>query len=543
MNWLNFFLILLNIIRSEEDLINVKKVYLLENNFWGADNEQQIKTDKGFLCRVAIFVVGTGGSHDGFDYTQKTCYFLKYTNLSYAVLKDWMVKDIIHFLKSPEHDNRFLKFHFLFTDELILNHRQFKSYTGKKQFYIIYKLLEKNVENNDINMKCDGIEIRLFRIKERIVGFTCMELLKHNEYISRIDENMLKEGLKSMENDAAFELYNFKNYSECLESLKNFVKTLRRFKLVMDSDSTVLKTDGPIDTTTTLMDSEFIFRLNEKFNEDIKKHNVNCSKSKLRRFFCISCKNKNNLNDVQKTNEASSPLRSLFNICCDHLKDEMLKNNIFFPIGNKYDIDYYLKELYKQIFKSINCRQEYYDVNNPENNSSMLRGLINLFDCFLDKLQATAVRDLCESEYIQKYFSGLLGREVKTLEDYINVEKIVCDYHNMFLYIDNLAFRIKGQCVLFPYFQPIFNDTYNYRIIDGIEITVRFPAEFEIFKAFDVEGNSILMERNTDYFLDKIGRIYCTSEVLKKKNIYEIEIISSVYKFSKRFKIDEYLEV
>jgi hypothetical protein len=100
-------------------------------------------------------------------------------------------------------------------------------------------------------------------------------------------------------------------------------------------------------------------------------------------------------------------------------------------------------------------------------------------------------------------------------------------------------------CDISPYFYPIFTDNHNYRIVDGIEIKNEDPAKFARLRAFDDNEEEVSLEEGVDYFVNELNCFYFTSEVLKMKNIQEIEMISVIPFFnliSKKIKVNDYIK-
>jgi hypothetical protein len=234
-------------------------------------------------------------------------------------------------------------------------------------------------------------------------------------------------------------------------------------------------------------------------------------------------------------------LESLFKKCCNHLKTKLLEDHFLFLIGNEYTIDFYLDKFCDLIYESLELDHVIQNFENKEEVNFIFYKMIDLLDCHLRCLQSNIIKGLCDSEYVKYHFSKFVRQEIVILDDYIKVERIFCDYYNMFVYIANIARSIEGPCRSFAYFSPIFIDNYTCRIINGIEINFRDSNKFLQIKSFDFKGDVIDLKKDIDYFSDDNGEKYFfTEDILKEKNITEIELISSKTDF-KRFRIDDYL--
>ncbi|EOB14081.1 hypothetical protein NBO_40g0002 [Nosema bombycis CQ1] len=328
MNWLIIILIYLTNVMSEKNLFCIKKAYFLEHNFW-SDDQRQDKTDKGYLFKVIISVKGDNSSRYGVEYDLTNCHYFKSTKLRYAVLDEWMMKDILH---SKAYDDKcFLRFIFLFTDKSIQDHKCFKICESDVKLYKTYKLLEKMSENS-MTLKSEELEIRMYHIKERFKGFAYIKLLKLNEYILKISEKKLKEKLENIKDDVKFKFYYFNSPFECLKNLQIFVKEIRCFKLVEENvlpSNLTGFVEISIDSTTTMQGSKFTDQLYEK------------------------CLNKIDTFDFDVENKSMQTLKFLFKKCCNHLKTKLLENHFLFLIGNEYTIDFYLDKFCDLIYESL----------------------------------------------------------------------------------------------------------------------------------------------------------------------------------------------
>jgi hypothetical protein len=519
MDWLAFMKF--TNIWSYVEQIHVRRTYFLENNFLRDDQEQE-KTEKVYLHGISIYIEGEERSFCGFNCTITNFYLLKSTKKWYIPLKETIGKHIDVFLNSHKEDKFFLKIEYIFSDQPFAN-KSFSDENEENQINLTYKQIYKTAEKGILGLRYDGIESHLFHIKERFKGLVFMKLLKLNKYISIINLKRFEQKNETSKHDLDFDLYYFKNYSACLKNLKKFVQDLKYLNLVEHYFPKVLVEKFSFDKKTTIKTSDFMDRISKNFISDLKKVEKNTSIG----------------------SQALKNSKLIFDKYCDYLKNELLEKRILLLIGGIYDIDYYIKVLYDHIFKtSLELSQEDQGFINPNNIFSILSEMTNLFDCYLIKLQKRTIKDLCESEYIHKHFSKLLGRKVKTLDDFMIVEKMVCDYYNVFVHTANLARKFYGSFALFSYCKPLFNDDiFKYRILDGFGCRLGKGNNLNQIKAFDCNLNEVTLTKGVDFFVDEFRRLFFISDVLRKKNVKEIEIVSFAFKFKKIFKISEYLFV
>lgn len=141
---------------------------------------------------------------------------------------------------------------------------------------------------------------------------------------------------------------------------------------------------------------------------------------------------------------------------------------------------------------------------------------------------------------IDKYFSTLINKNIVTLEDYIEVEKIICDYYNMIVYIESRQSRIN-KTVKSDFVELVSIDNYNYRIIKAIEISSSVFSKSVQIKAYGYEGEEIPIVEGIDFFKRAITRICVLSERLNEKNICEIEVLAFDGVYKKRFNVEQCL--
>jgi hypothetical protein len=191
-----------------------------------------------------------------------------------------------------------------------------------------------------------------------------------------------------------FNLYYFKNYSECIENFKSFAKDLGYFNLVKDEIWIILFKKQNIDKNTTLEVSKFNHILKDKLKTKFKKEGGPKLKGEQKR------------------------LKFLFDECSDHLVIKLLNDEIFLPINELFNLEYYLNKIFDIVYKTAELHQHKLDKINQEENKINSDCMKDMLDQNIYRLQLEGVKQLCDSVYLHKHLSQLLGRELETLDDY-----------------------------------------------------------------------------------------------------------------------------
>jgi hypothetical protein len=234
-------------------------------------------------------------------------------------------------------------------------------------------------------------------------------------------------------------------------------------------------------------------------------------------------------------------LNDFFKICCCFVKNQMIKNVVFSPLYGDHHINYYFEKIYSIIYEVVLSYEEKY-FNTNFDHELVVEQMLKELDDNLKKFQGDLAEELCNSEYFKKCFSELFRRDISTLDDYIEVEKIVCDYNKMFAFISNVARRIEDQsCDLLSYYRPNPEKNLDSKIVSGIEIVFNNQIKFKEIKAFDDEGKKISMMKNGKFPIDRIETLYFTTDVIKKLNIKELEISFPDDRPSKKIKVNDFL--
>ncbi|EOB14955.1 hypothetical protein NBO_11g0027 [Nosema bombycis CQ1] len=178
-----------------------------------------------------------------------------------------------------------------------------------------------------------------------------------------------------------------------------------------------------------------------------------------------------------------------------------------------------------------------------ENVNTTLKVLIDFFDIHFLELQEKALNDLCESKLFFCHLLKYVEKNIKTSEDFINIENLICDYHNILVYIVNSDSTFKNRFENFYFSKPIFIDENNYKIIDGIEIYFEHKPNLKCVKGYYGENDFIILEKDVHYFISEFNNLYCPSDILRKLNLKEIELVSFNVKIMVRFNVYDYINV
>jgi hypothetical protein len=513
-----FLTCLLVFIKSiPESIYGVEKVYLLENKLWGPDNEQ-VGTDQGFLNRVEIGV--TGKSKHRYlcsRHYPDTNYHLTYTEQYYLILEKDLADDFDHFFYEPAECKGLLEVKYLFTDKLIGNaYRKNLSMYDQKLDYMTYLIKEKSSErNNKISMISDGIDVRNTHIKYLLFNLCSLQLQKFDQYVTKIEGNRPGDGLTWFKMDAKYTIYYFKDYYSCFENIKKFIGDLRYLNFVGGSylESVAKNLPGTSDSTKVIKIANFI----RTFREEIEQKKNWCEDSKA-------------------DSECEYSIKKILDKCFDILVKNFETNNLFFPVGGKYNLQFYYGKLQEIVCKRIiNLVDDYFneDFVGKEN---ALRNLEDKLRRQIHHLSLTAFYDLFKTDYIFKHFANVYGQNFKTQEDYVCLDKILCDYFSTFLFIFHSVYPDHPVC----YIPPVFVNDFDYNLVSCIEIDEECLHRNKHIMALDDNGYEVKLYEDVHYFVKGLKRYY-SYDVIKRMNIYEFDLASYDINSSKRLKVYDFL--
>ncbi|EOB12842.1 hypothetical protein NBO_359g0001 [Nosema bombycis CQ1] len=315
------------------NLLNIREVLLFKKDLW-KDGLNQSKVDNEYLIRVIISVKSKNHSSFNACYSKNDGYYLKYNAQTYTVVKYCIENYITSNSNTFETHKNFLKIQYLFCVIPDRNHLYFNDSNSSSEFdgfndeekcieniYLTYKWLQRTLECDaaGISLKNNEIELRLFNIMQLFIGFVKVKLVRIDEYLVKLNEKGFNN---KIEESKSFNLFYFKDFSECILNFSKYVKALNCFNLDNDSNSDLNSTKNDNvdkDMKTSLKVSEFLDYINNKFYEDHEE----LKSSQL------------SLNIVQKN------FRLMFEKCLDHIKDRLIHRNVMLPITGDFTINYY----------------------------------------------------------------------------------------------------------------------------------------------------------------------------------------------------------
>jgi hypothetical protein len=440
---------------------------------------------------------------------------LGHTNLKYFKIDNLNFDDKIYFSNASQVDKIFLRVHFVFED--LTSENNSRSLTDKKKFYWYesFKWPEKSSYNiNSISLKCDEIKARKISINENLRRIVDKNFHKIDKCIQDFGRDKFLNQVKC---DGNFDLFYFQKHLECLKTLQKFVKNFEYFKLVEDDFS-----GGTINMKTTMKISELKNFFKDKFKEDLEQESNNYDKL---------------------TSKTFKSFETLINDCFTNFVSYMLTSDIFLPISDYYSTNLYRKELYDCVYSVVKVKFFEYEMAELKEIYLVFEKIIvDIINCLKEK-QRELIRNICRTDLFYNHFSQLLGKQIKTLDDFIIVEKIVCDFHNMLAYKINIGCSLSKSFILTYYRSPIFIDDYDCSIIRGIEIKLAdgFLDKFGSIKAYDDKGKVVNFIASEHFFFGENRTLNTTSGILKQLNIKEIEVITEKKGKRIRFKVEDYL--
>ncbi|EOB12217.1 hypothetical protein NBO_501g0009 [Nosema bombycis CQ1] len=504
MNLLTVLLVLLSNIYSLNPYVYIDTEYFVEHNFW-EPIEKSPDLNKKNLCSVRIKFEERDEHLCTIELPNDSDYRYETNNSYYSNINRSDVRNIISYLKSQRKDKAYLRFEFYYTDKsheyarkAFLDHRNL-------EWYKTFKVVELKTENTIEFSNDEPRNVVMHHVEERFRNLILNDLIIFNNKI-------LKEWNGEFEEKPNFDLYYFKNYSDCFKELKGFIDSLKFLVLFDDTSNSATFTTSNQETNTITY-SSVIENLTEKFGKDFE--NMNTDEKRI--------------------------LKSVFDSICKSVTNELLNDKIVLPLGKSYTIDYHFEKLYAFIIKKTCETQEICIC--PDRYKSKRAFCHHYPNDAHEKMNLKKILLFDLYETISKYFFNL------TSEDYVEFEKVVCDFYNMIKYLKN---KFRDECLQLDiqclrknkaYSKPIVINDYKCRIVKGIELYFPKNSETGKLKAFDSEGKEIEIKKGVDYFKTSKSTIFITFENILSKKIKEIEVFSENNEFSKRFWILEDLRI
>ncbi|EOB13055.1 hypothetical protein NBO_222g0001 [Nosema bombycis CQ1] len=501
MNWIT--ILLSYTLSIQGNCASIEKIYFLENNFWEED-QRYVETEKGVFSAVHIIFLKEPNCNFYLFTTAKNCFYFESFNHAYTFLSKADYDFINSCVKSGDLKNAFLNIVLYFFDQPLETEEELNDYTGRKRLVSTYKPLEKVLGNNESISEFKKIQMRLLHVKARLSIF----LLKETVEIKDIAETEITMMLKEYGQYAIFEFHYFEGYTDCLKCVKDFLDTLCYFELIANDDDRILVEAffGPfIPSKNEMKESEFVKRLLEKFD-------VTTPHSNRRDFVRHS-----EIKVCKATNR-------FIKICVLYIKDKLLNKELMLLMGDKYNFDFYIEKLHSIISTAVKKVSDVKRLTLDEEDK-FLEEEFDMENGELKKLEMAALNLLCETDFIPNYFSKVLGKKIETLADYITIDKMACDFHNIICKIINIiALKENPQVDLKPYYEPV-NDDCNYKVVEGFTIKLEDGVTLKQIKGFNDKGKIIKLEIDEHYIVDQNNSYHFVKKVLEMDNIHEIELL------------------
>ncbi|EOB12482.1 hypothetical protein NBO_429g0003 [Nosema bombycis CQ1] len=454
----------LNVVYTFDPFL-INEVLVLENNYWGEDNAQ-LETKEGFLNAV-IVEINNGEKQDLWEnlIIPSDCYydsekikhlFVLFTNLTEKILSKANADN--------EDQTLVLNFQYFYSDTKLENAFSMVDYKGKLYFYENYKVL--NYESDDtIKFKEDTSKSCICHVKQMTQN------LFNSKYVVLVDSDT-----DFIDQNMNVTLCYFSSQKSCFENFKKFVQFLNCLKLAKDDTDPISQNNSIVDENNLLEMSFFDSYLENKFNIDYK----NKKDAKIHRFIDM--------------------IESLFEQCCYEIKEKLSNHQIILPVNGIVTIEFILDQFYELIKKAIesslkNIGSEY-SVKVPV----IFCAYFLVFKRDIKRMSKSIINSTWESLRIFDYFNELLGREIANEEDYMEVDKAICDYFNIMRCINEAKYDQSRTSVI-NLANPMLKDKFECRLIKAFEITVENPIEFGSIKAIGLKGKEILIEESVDYFM------------------------------------------
>jgi hypothetical protein len=238
-------------------------------------------------------------------------------------------------------------------------------------------------------------------------------------------------------------------------------------------------------------------------------------------------------------------IESLFKQCCYEIAEKLSNHQIILPVNGIVTVEFYLDQFYEFIKKAIESSLKNIDSEYSEKVPVIFCAYFLVFKRDIKRMSKSVINDTWESLRIFRYFNELLGRKILNEEDYMEVDKAICDYFNIMRCI-NEAKNDQRRTSVINLANPMLKDIFECRLIKAFEITVENPVEFGTIKAIGLRGKEILIEESVDYFMrfyeNNRSSVLLPFENIRAKNIREIRIISDDGKYKKKLKVSKYLK-
>ncbi|EOB12950.1 hypothetical protein NBO_300g0002 [Nosema bombycis CQ1] len=345
-----------------------------------------------------------------------------YTNGKFlSVIGPDLTENILSKLDNKE--QAFLKFHYTFIDcQNSMNAQK------RECHYDNYKILSKGT-GDTINIEGKGPSIYLYHIKLILQKIFIFKFVKIEDY------EVVLNGIFTAKSPK-FKLQYFKSLPLCYKNFKTFVKFLNLIKCDKYDRNNVKISDNHLKI------SHLKKYLQEKFDEYKKMNNYN----------------------------QHLMIEFIFKEFCIEIIKQLTSNNIPLPIKANLTIEYYFDQFFSLIKKTIESLIKDLDSVSCCRVQDVFGKYLSDFKQDIQQIDKLIFDDIWKSIDVLEYFSVLLGKDVFNIEDYIEAERVICDFHNMMRCCFEMQFYSNNSCTL-SLVEPMLNDDFDCRIIRALEIT------------------------------------------------------------------------
>lgn len=448
------------VLSIREDSISIKKVFLLENKYHG----------KGRLAKIRLVFENEKNINEDIFLIYYDHIFINNANLGYVIFDNGEVERLERYKKSPHFD----KLPFRITS--VFNKKLNERYIGRKVVLKNQNHLRNLIKNDFSGCEYDKSLSRIFNLGERTLFiFEIAITIFKSENIFEDDLEDINRYLKDSGISPMFTLHYFKNFYDCLKNAKDFFENLNYLKI--SNDDLISLIDSILTNSRENKHEllEFKFFLDEKnINQD-------------------NLKNNNDIDFIDRDFYENTEV--LFSNTDDFIDTMAQNNKIYLLTGGKYSIEFYVKRLCNLIKKTVNsiCEKGGIIELDFENYISSRKVMAKV-----KKSKIKVARFLFETEHLSKHFSKVLGTRFKTLEDFKNVDKIICDYSNVLNYVFKCKFKMQQDSRSCPaFYDPVFVDESIYKINTALKIEIEENADLIEIKAFNDKEEMIKLQESS----------------------------------------------
>ncbi|EOB14906.1 hypothetical protein NBO_12g0012 [Nosema bombycis CQ1] len=201
------------------------------------------------------------------------------------------------------------------------------------------------------------------------------------------------------------------------------------------------------------------------------------------------------------------------------------------PIKGDLTVKFYFDRFYILIKEVIDEVIRKIDPDSP----GCAKNCYNLVKAFIKKVLKIS------KEFVAKsweplgaidFFSKILNRKIENLDDYIEIDRIMCDFYNMVCCVSGIRDNLEDSEL--DFINPMLANNHEFRVSKGFEITSKSPYKLKEIKAYNSESYIFFLERDVDYFEKDLMNGFSarfSPEKLKEEKIHLIEVVTTEKKF------------